>query len=89
MPRQLCKPNSGMHQSRLDQACGLHARHRIHHGVIAQMTDDNEVNEKDIAYSEKYDAYYNQRTNEWIDDQCCDPDCEFCRRRPARPLVDQ
>jgi hypothetical protein len=53
------------------------------------MNDDNEVDEKDIAYSKEYDAYYNQRTNEWIDDQCCDPNCEFCRRRPAQPLVDK
>jgi hypothetical protein len=53
------------------------------------MIDETEVDEKDIAYSKEYDAYYNQATNEWIDDQCCDPNCEFCRRRPARPLVDQ
>ncbi len=53
------------------------------------MTDDIEVDEKDIAYSAEYDAYYNQKTNEWIDDKCCDPACEYCTVRPARPLVDQ
>jgi hypothetical protein len=50
------------------------------------MIDDNEVDEKDIAYSKEYDAYYNQATNEWIDTKCCDPNCEFCTTRPARPL---
>lgn len=53
------------------------------------MIDDNKVDEKDIAYSKEYDAYYNQRTNEWIDHKCCDPNCEFCTTRPARPLKDQ
>jgi hypothetical protein len=42
--------------------------------------------EKDIAYSEEYDAYYNQVTNEWIDTKCDDLTCEFCSTRPAQPL---
>ena len=53
------------------------------------MIDDNEVDEKDIAYSAEYDAYYNQRTNEWIDSKCCDLNCEFCTIRPVQPLKDQ
>ena len=53
------------------------------------MIDDDEVDEKDIAYSKQYDAYYNQRTNEWIDHKCCDPNCEYCTTRPAQPLKDQ
>jgi hypothetical protein len=52
------------------------------------MIDDNEVDEKDIAYSKEYDAYYNQATNEWIDTRCNDLTCEFCTTRPARPLKD-
>ena len=53
------------------------------------MTDEIEVDEKDIAYSKKYDAYYNKATNEWIDPRCCDRSCEYCANRPERPLVDQ
>ncbi len=45
-------------------------------------------NKKDIAYSEEYDAYYNQVTNEWIESKCDDPACEFCPTRPAQPLKD-
>jgi hypothetical protein len=44
--------------------------------------------EKDIVYSEQYDAYYNQVTNEWIESECDDPTCEFCTTRPAQPLKD-
>ena len=47
------------------------------------MTDD-----EDIKYSEEYDAYYNQATNEWIDTKCDDPNCEYCITRPAQPLKD-
>jgi len=46
------------------------------------MTND----EKDIAYSEEYDSYYNPVTNEWIDSKCDDLTCEFCSTRPAQPL---
>jgi hypothetical protein len=45
-------------------------------------------NKKDIVYSEEYDAYYNQETNEWIDTKCDDPTCKFCSIRPAQPLKD-
>ena len=37
-------------------------------------------------YSEKYDAYYDDETNEWLESKCDDPTCEFCVNRPARPL---
>jgi hypothetical protein len=53
------------------------------------MIDDTKVDDKDIAYSAEYDAYYNQRINEWIDTKCDDPNCEFCTKRPAQPLKDQ
>jgi hypothetical protein len=44
--------------------------------------------EKDTAYSEEYDAYYDRLANEWIDPKCDDPTCEFCNNRPERPLKD-
>ena len=37
-------------------------------------------------YSEEYDAYYDEDTNEWLESTCDDPDCEFCTKRPERPL---
>lgn len=46
-------------------------------------------NIKDIVYSEEYDSYYNQATNEWTEDKCSDPNCEYCSTRPAQPLKDQ
>jgi hypothetical protein len=33
-------------------------------------------------YSEKYDAYYDPNTGEWLDDVCDDPECEYCVGRP-------
>ena len=39
------------------------------------------------VYSEEYDAYYDEDTNEWLDDKCDDPTCEFCMNRPERPVV--
>jgi hypothetical protein len=38
------------------------------------------------VYSEEYDAYYDEDTNEWLDDKCDDPTCEFCMNRPEKPL---
>lgn len=36
------------------------------------------------GYSEEYDAYYDKATGEWIEGQCSDPDCEYCKDRPPR-----
>ena len=38
-------------------------------------------------YSERYDARYNVETDEWIESQCSDPDCEYCLGRPERPSM--
>jgi hypothetical protein len=36
-------------------------------------------------YSEQYDAYYDDETNEWLEDKCDDPECEYCPNRPEKP----
>ena len=50
------------------------------------ITDQDPVN---LKYSEEYDAYYDQETNEWTEPKCDDPACEYCAKRPERPLVDR
>lgn len=35
-------------------------------------------------YSEQYDAYYDEQTNEWLEDTCDDPECEYCVGRPVK-----
>ena len=37
-------------------------------------------------YSEQFDAYYDDETNEWLDTKCDDPECEYCVNRPERPI---
>jgi hypothetical protein len=39
-----------------------------------------------VEYSEQYDANYSPVRNEWLDDRCDDPTCEYCKDRPQRPL---
>ena len=39
----------------------------------------------DKTYSKKYDSYYCQPCNEWLDDICNDRECLFCRTRPVTP----
>ena len=29
-------------------------------------------------YSEQNDAYYDEQTNEWLEEVCDDPDCDLC-----------
>jgi hypothetical protein len=41
-------------------------------------------NEKRI-YSDKFDAYFCIKCNEWLEDQCSDPYCEYCAKRPPKP----
>lgn len=40
-------------------------------------------------YSDTYDAYYDDETNEWLESPCEDPECVYCADRPKRPLDDQ
>jgi hypothetical protein len=37
-------------------------------------------------FSEQYDAYYDDKTNEWLESKCDDPECEYCTNRPEKPL---
>ena len=36
-------------------------------------------------YSEQFDTYYDEQTNEWLEDICDDPDCDLCIGRYGRP----
>jgi len=40
-----------------------------------------------IKRSEKYDAYYDDETNEWTEPKCLFDGCETCKGRPDKPLV--
>jgi hypothetical protein len=35
-------------------------------------------------YDHEYDAYYNPKTGEWIEETCGASDCDFCRNRPDK-----
>lgn len=37
-------------------------------------------------YSEKYDCYYCKECNKWLEGQCSDKECEFCSKRPDKPM---
>lgn len=39
-----------------------------------------------LLMSDEFDALYCGRCNRWVDSRCSQPDCGFCRRRPAKPL---
>jgi len=38
-------------------------------------------------YHDRYDAYFCARCNAWLESQCSDPGCDYCRERPAAPLA--
>ena len=33
-------------------------------------------------YNERFDAYYETDTNQWLEDKCDDLDCDYCSGRP-------
>lgn len=35
--------------------------------------------------SVRFDAYYCVSCNEWLEDRCSDPSCNFCTARPFNP----
>ena len=39
-------------------------------------------------YSEKFDAYYDDETGEWLETKCDDPNCEYCVGRPEKACTE-
>lgn len=37
-------------------------------------------------YQDKYDAFFCLKENKWLESGCEDPDCDFCKARPLKPL---
>ena len=37
------------------------------------------------SYSARYDAYYCELCNKWLEVACNDPNCEYCAERPEKP----
>lgn len=46
----------------------------------------NECNQIQMYY-DKYDAYFCPNCNLWKEKSCNDPECEYCRNRPSKPLM--
>jgi hypothetical protein len=44
---------------------------------------------KERQYSTKYDAYYCQACDSWLEGKCGDPNCDFCPTRPEHPSQDR
>lgn len=38
----------------------------------------------ELGYDPKYDAYYNTRTKEWLEEACDAIDCTICKNRPEK-----
>lgn len=38
-------------------------------------------------YSEKFDAYYDDETGEWLEKKCSDPNCDYCAARPDKAIM--
>lgn len=50
-------------------------------GIMARNEYWNDPN---VAYNKEHDAYYYKDTKEWIESQCADPNCLFCKDRPEK-----
>jgi hypothetical protein len=37
-------------------------------------------------YYEKFDTFFCPTCNMWLEKNCPDPKCEFCKNRPDKPL---
>ena len=45
------------------------------------------IDSPETEYSEKYDAYFNKKTGEWLESKCGDKNCEYCGKRPKKMRV--
>jgi len=51
-----------------------------------ELDDYCEVCLEPLSYDATYDAAYCAECNEWREDACNDPSCQFCSARPKRPV---
>jgi len=40
-----------------------------------------------LAFFWQADAYACMQCDEWLEEKCTEPDCEFCKKRPQHPSV--
>ena len=52
---------------------------------VAKFTNFCHVCSSELQYSYKYDAYYCELCNTWLEEPCDSVDCEFCANRPSKP----
>ncbi|CCQ94827.1 hypothetical protein CULT_2070011 [[Clostridium] ultunense Esp] len=61
--------------------------------IILQEPDENEIKCPECGaekgYSVRFDAYFCPQCNEWLEEKCGDPYCDYCANRPNRPLNQQ
>jgi hypothetical protein len=46
----------------------------------------SDIHHKCRSYSKEFDAYYCANCNEWLENPCSNPECDFCSLRPERPI---
>ena len=39
----------------------------------------------EIKHESRYDSYYCELCNKWLEEKCNDPKCEYCNCRPDKP----
>lgn len=39
------------------------------------------------TYSERYDNYYCETCDKWLEPKCSDETCVFCKERPEKPSM--
>ena len=53
--------------------------------IYKENTAHSSTHNSLIKYSDRYDAYYDAKNDVWTEEACDDPNCMFCRERPAKP----
>ena len=57
--------------------------------VSVRKVENEKMKKKELheqKYNERYDAYYDEVKNIWLEKRCKDSTCEFCKDRPDRPM---
>ena len=64
----------------------VHIDKKIVYGFISDKTCP-QCGHKQVYY-EKYDAFFCPKEDIWLEKGCSDPKCEYCGKRPSRPISD-
>jgi hypothetical protein len=73
-----------MHKIFEEEKSIIHIGDKKVYGFISK--DKCKICKERLIYYQKYDTLFYAKCNSWTENRCTDLDCNYCSKRPNKPL---